>query len=433
MAYNALNQLTRANISGPQGASVIDYAYDHDGIRIGKTINGTDVTTYVVDKNRPYAQVLGEEHLNGGLSDRYSYDAYGMLTGSSGTSANPYRYRGEQYDSDLESYYLRARYYQPGTGRFLATDPFEGISVEPPSLHRYFYANANPLSFIDPSGEMNMLEMTAVGSIISAITLPVASHHSKTLQNVYATLGQDFFPDAYMVGISLDKYARKILKIILSTVGGSNPLSLPNIAKYVTDYTAKAGVEFVLNVSSAEIGCFLYGGMSTPDLWKNNLMPTSVLTSGVVFNLYNTYDYRGPFITFTGGDYSIFSGTAFVKGAWGISKSVAFPQHTKNYSILSGSATWFFRWDNIQSDSEYKVAALAGILAITIDTATSKVKNPCKIAIEASLWTHLATSKYWWNKTRADYDIHIRQLPEQERPDGFQSGPGMLILGYYYN
>ena len=32
-------------------------------------------------------------------------------------------YRGEQYDSDLGLYYLRARYYNPVTGRFLSRDP----------------------------------------------------------------------------------------------------------------------------------------------------------------------------------------------------------------------------------------------------------------------------------------------------------------------
>ncbi|MCP4404321.1 MAG: hypothetical protein GY801_44355 [bacterium] len=46
LQYNALNQVTRANISRPQGTSVIDYAYDHDGIRIGKTVNGTDVINF---------------------------------------------------------------------------------------------------------------------------------------------------------------------------------------------------------------------------------------------------------------------------------------------------------------------------------------------------------------------------------------------------
>ena len=38
LEYNALNQLVHAEISTPQGSSTIDYAYDHDGIRIEKTI-----------------------------------------------------------------------------------------------------------------------------------------------------------------------------------------------------------------------------------------------------------------------------------------------------------------------------------------------------------------------------------------------------------
>jgi RHS repeat-associated protein len=36
------------------------------------------------------------------------------------------RYRGEQYDPDLGLYYLRARYYNPATGRFLSRDPEDG-------------------------------------------------------------------------------------------------------------------------------------------------------------------------------------------------------------------------------------------------------------------------------------------------------------------
>jgi RHS repeat-associated protein len=40
-------------------------------------------------------------------------------------SWSPSFYRGEQYDSDLGLYYLRARYYNPATGRFLSRDPEE--------------------------------------------------------------------------------------------------------------------------------------------------------------------------------------------------------------------------------------------------------------------------------------------------------------------
>jgi len=55
LRYDALNQLVQANISTPGGATHIDYVYDFDGVRVGKTVNGTNSIKYVVDKNRPYA------------------------------------------------------------------------------------------------------------------------------------------------------------------------------------------------------------------------------------------------------------------------------------------------------------------------------------------------------------------------------------------
>jgi RHS repeat-associated protein len=326
--------MVHADINTGGSSSTVDYVYDHGGIRpfdsaqdrAGKTINGTDVTKYIVDKNRPYAQVLEEQWTNGALSattsyvygdallsrtsngtphfyhydgmgstrtltdatgavtDTYSYDAYGNLLDNTGSTINPYLYRGEQYDDDLSAYYLRARYYQPGIGRFLTTDPVEGVSTDPLSLHRYMYGHCDPVTYIDPSGErVNLLEITAVGAMISAITLPVASNYFEGLQKFYATLGQKYFPDAYMVGITLDRYTKKMLKMILATIGGPNPVSFPNLVSYLTDYVAKAGMEVVLNVSSAEIGFFLYGGVSTPEVWKGKIVPP-VLSSGIVFN-----------------------------------------------------------------------------------------------------------------------------------------------------
>ena len=67
-------------------------------------------------------------------------------------SWRPSFYRGEQYDSDLGLYYLRARYYNPQTGRFLSRDPEDGKAVDPASLHKYLYAGGNPVNRIDPSG-----------------------------------------------------------------------------------------------------------------------------------------------------------------------------------------------------------------------------------------------------------------------------------------
>jgi RHS repeat-associated protein len=72
-----------------------------------------------------------------------------------GTTPNPYLYRGERYETDLGLYYLRARWYNPATGRFMTHDPYQGSVYDPTSLHRYNYARANPANFIDPSGRLS--------------------------------------------------------------------------------------------------------------------------------------------------------------------------------------------------------------------------------------------------------------------------------------
>ena len=67
-------------------------------------------------------------------------------------SHNPSHYRAEQYDSDLGLYYLRARYYNPLTGRFVSRDPENGPIGMPIMLHKYVYVGDNPTNRIDPSG-----------------------------------------------------------------------------------------------------------------------------------------------------------------------------------------------------------------------------------------------------------------------------------------
>ena len=79
--------------------------------------------------------------MSGTVTATYRYDAYGRLLNQTGVTENPYLYRGEQYDPETDSYYLRARYYQPEVGRFLSTDPVEGDISDPMTLHRYLYGN----------------------------------------------------------------------------------------------------------------------------------------------------------------------------------------------------------------------------------------------------------------------------------------------------
>jgi RHS repeat-associated protein len=109
-------------------------------------------TTYLVGagNNRSYGPVNLMTAV--GISATYDYDAYGILLESTGSTPNHYRYTGEQWDADLGMYYLRARYYQPQTGRFWTMDSFEGSQGDPLSLHKYIYCSGNPVNGSDPSG-----------------------------------------------------------------------------------------------------------------------------------------------------------------------------------------------------------------------------------------------------------------------------------------
>ena len=123
------------------------YAYGEGGLRISKTVNGTE-TQYCWDGSRLMAQKTGDTWMhflydetgsvigfryNGGIyiftknlqgdiisvvnafsgetAASYVYDSWGRVISSSGTLAdiNPIRYRGYYYDTETGLYYLQSR------------------------------------------------------------------------------------------------------------------------------------------------------------------------------------------------------------------------------------------------------------------------------------------------------------------------------------
>jgi RHS repeat-associated protein len=217
--------------------SASTYAYDHSGIRVKETVtsseNGGSPTTTsserVIDAHNPtgYQQILEEKDsvtgvvtktytighdvltqhdaANGSLTllydghgstralagaastilQRYAYDAYGVqLTGSDLTAAEDsltdLLYSGEQFDAALGMQYLRARYYDPSTGRFTRLDPFAPDSADPRTLHRYLYGLADPISHIDPSGNIGF-SLVELG-IAAGLQSWMRAEHLKTLE-----------------------------------------------------------------------------------------------------------------------------------------------------------------------------------------------------------------------------------------------------------
>jgi len=115
----------------------------------------------------------------GAVTDRYSFDAYGMRLAGEANVVNPAAsdlgYSGEQFDSELGWNYHRARYLDMGVGRWNRVDPFLGARSAPESLHSYAYAYLNPLLGSDPTGMMNlpstgtMIELLVAFEIITVL------------------------------------------------------------------------------------------------------------------------------------------------------------------------------------------------------------------------------------------------------------------------
>ncbi|MDF2179900.1 hypothetical protein P2G88_16730 [Aliiglaciecola sp. CAU 1673] len=209
-SYNAQHKLTGFS----DGTNSLSYQYNPDGIRIAKSLNGVK-TRYVVDSNRDYAQVIGEmdsantllkvylygddliaqetdgdwrfyhydslgttrdlSDSTGQLTDSYDYEAFGELLGKVGETDNQYLYTGEQYDPELDNYYLRARYYDQGVGRFTQMDEWQGKICLPISLNKYLYTHADPVNSTDPSGNVTINQQMTSASIIGLLAVSVHS------------------------------------------------------------------------------------------------------------------------------------------------------------------------------------------------------------------------------------------------------------------
>ena len=121
-------------------------------------------STYLYDGHGNVRGLLDEK---GCLTDTYAYNAYGELTERTGETENHYLYTGEYYDGTTNLYYLRARYMNPSTGTFISMDTYQGDMYEPVTLHKYLYANANPVKYSEPSGNVALVDFT-IGNTIRA-------------------------------------------------------------------------------------------------------------------------------------------------------------------------------------------------------------------------------------------------------------------------
>jgi RHS repeat-associated protein len=82
---------------------------------------------------------------NAELIAYHEYDPYGNPISNLQSPTSPYGYTGEWWEAEVGLLHLRARWYQPETGRFLNRDPLFNMA-------QYGYASGNPINRVDPSG-----------------------------------------------------------------------------------------------------------------------------------------------------------------------------------------------------------------------------------------------------------------------------------------
>jgi RHS repeat-associated protein len=79
----------------------------------------------------------------------YSYDDYGaQIATPGGDPYNPYRFQSQPLDEESGLYYLQARYYNPGLGKFIQADPLRYGA----GLNLYDYCANDPVNNSDPRG-----------------------------------------------------------------------------------------------------------------------------------------------------------------------------------------------------------------------------------------------------------------------------------------
>jgi RHS repeat-associated protein len=177
---------------------IIDYNYGINGIsgmtvkkyRYARDLSGGMMYYVPVDGENQYYQneyyyrknIQGDvthifdENLN--LVAKYEYDAWGNHTVINYTDdnigdLNPIRYRSYYYDQENGLFYLKSRYYDPDTGRFInADDPsvLDLTSGDINGFNLYAYCGNNPVMRIDETGKAwyDILAWIGVGLVVAA-------------------------------------------------------------------------------------------------------------------------------------------------------------------------------------------------------------------------------------------------------------------------
>jgi RHS repeat-associated protein len=142
--------------------------YDHGNGGLARQSRGTAVSYYQYDGLGSTRKLTDGSQT---VTDTTSYDAWGNVLSSSGTTVNAFKYVGKlgyYADADNGLMLLGARYYGASVGRFWSVDPAKE------STNWYHYAKNNPVRFVDPEGKLAMIAVLVILGAAALFSICVA-------------------------------------------------------------------------------------------------------------------------------------------------------------------------------------------------------------------------------------------------------------------
>jgi len=145
---NSYNNIAITNVT------INTATYINNGQMLARQIDNNNLQNYISDTK---GSVLKLNSVNKLQNQTYSYDAYGKpITDATKSNSvlnviNSFQYNGERFDNNTALQYLRARFYNVDTKRFINQDSYD-------LLNKFGYVNGNPVMSTDPSGHVNLNE-----------------------------------------------------------------------------------------------------------------------------------------------------------------------------------------------------------------------------------------------------------------------------------
>ena len=212
---------------------------------VEKKVNGVESVHYVLKDHLGSWTTITDA--NGNIVREQSFDAWGNMrdpdTWTGTVTQQPMFDRGFTGHEHLNSFGLinmNGRMYDPVMSSFLSVDNYVQNPDFSQNFNRYAYCLNNPLKYTDPSGEIHVLAVVAIGAAVTVIT--------NGINNVLH--GENFFHGAGQAAVTGGVQA-----LFAHAIGESANVIGSVIKNQATAQLAKAGFQLVSHGTM--------GGMST--------------------------------------------------------------------------------------------------------------------------------------------------------------------------